>query len=105
MSECLGKRESKISSLRDQRGQFAIEAVLLMALLIGTFMFVTGIIKEKKMIAKLFSGPIGSVRNMTGYGTFREACEGLGANKRRQNLSQCHPNSVSRALSSDPSQL
>lgn len=100
-----GKRETKFSVLRNRRGQFAIEAVLLLAVLIGTFMFVTGTIKKKGMIAQLFGGPIKSMRNMTGYGTFRESCEGLGSNKRRQNLSQCHPNSISRALSSDPSLL
>lgn len=105
MNACRGKRKSKLSDLRNQRGQFAIEAVLLLAVLIGTFMFVTGIVKEKKMMAKLFNGPVKSMRNMTGFGTFREACEGLGANKKKQNLSQCHPNSISRALSSDPSRL
>lgn len=113
MNECLGKRKNNNwfwqrqnkSCLRNQRGQFAIEAVLLMALLIGCFTFVTGVVKEKKMIPKLFSGPVKSLRNMTGFGTFRESCEGLGSNKKKQNLSQCHPNSISRALSSDPSRL
>ena len=105
MNAYRGKRKSSLKSLRNERGQFAIEAVLLMALLIGSFMFVTGIVKEKKMIQKLFSGPVKSIRNMTGFGTFRESCEGLGANKKKQNLSQCHPNSISRALSSDPSKL
>ncbi len=109
MNACRGKRKSKAVSrlcrtsvLRNRRGQFAIEGVLLLALLIGTFMFVTGKIKQQKMITKLFSGPVKSMRNMTGFGTFRESCEGLGANKKKQNLSQCHPNSISRALSSDP---
>jgi len=76
-----------------------------MALLIGTFMFVTGIVKKQNMIGRLFEKPVKSIRNMTGFGTFRESCEGLGANKKKQNLSQCHPNSISRALSSDPSKL
>lgn len=114
MNECLGKRKNSkknLSSLtadaclRNQRGQFAIEAVLLMALLIGCFTYVTGVVKDKKMIPRLFSGPVKSMRNMTGFGTFRESCEGLGSNKKKQNLSQCHPNSISRALSSDPSKL
>lgn len=105
MNACRGKRKSRLLALRNERGQFAIEAVLLTALLIGTFMFVTGLIKEKKMIPRLFSGPVKSMRNMTGFGTFRESCEGIGANKKKQNLSQCHPNSISRALSSDPSKL
>lgn len=102
MDACRGKRKSKFSALRNQQGQFAIEAVLLTALLIGTFVFVTGVIKEQKMIPKLFGGPVKSLRNMTGFGTFRESCEGLGSNKKKQNLSQCHPNSISRALSSKP---
>lgn len=105
MNAYRGKRKSKRLALRNERGQFAIEAVLLLALLVGTFMFVTGIIKKQKMITRLFAKPVQSMRNMTGYGTFRESCEGLGANKKKQNLSQCHPNSISRALSSDPSKL
>jgi len=106
VNACRGKRKTKVlAALRNQRGQFAIEAVLLTALLVGVFMFVTGVIKEKKMISTLFTGPVKSMRNMTGFGTFRESCEGLGANKKKQNLSQCHPNSISRALSSDPSKL
>ncbi len=102
MNACRGKRKTKLSDLRNQRGQFAIEAVLLTALLVGTFVFATGVIKEKKMISKLFGGPIRSVANMTGFGTFRESCEGLGSNKKKQKLSNCHPNSISRALSSKP---
>lgn len=103
MNACRGKKESKFSPLRNRRGQFAIEAVLLLAVLIGTFMFFTKTVSEKKLIPKLFGGPVKSLRNMTAFGTFREKCEGLGANKKAQNLSQCHPNSISRALSSDPS--
>lgn len=102
MNACRGKRKSKIPKLSNQRGQFAIEAVLLTALLIGTFVFVTGIIKEKKMMAKLLGGPVKSMRNMTGFGTFRDSCTGLGSNKKKQTLSNCHPNSITRALSSDP---
>lgn len=102
MDACRGKRKSKFSDLRNQRGQFAIEAVLLTTLLVGTFVFVTGVIKEKKMIPKLFGGPIKSMSNMAGFGTFRESCEGLGSNKKKQKLSNCHPNSISRALSSKP---
>lgn len=96
-----GLKKSKIRSLNN-KGQFAIEAVLLTALLVGVFIFVSGEIKKKNMIAKLASGPVKSLRNMTGFGTFREACTGLGANRKRQTLSQCHPNSMTRALSSKP---
>lgn len=102
MKTCRGQKKSEFSGFRNQRGQFAIEAVLLLAVLIGTFMFVTGIVKKEKMLTKLFQKPVLSLRNMTGFGTFRESCEGLGANKKKQNLSQCHPNSISRALSSKP---
>ena len=102
MEECRGKRKSKLSVLRNQRGQFAIEAVLLLAVLIGGFMAFTSVVKKEKLLVKLFQKPVQSMRNMTGFGTFRESCEGLGANKKKQNLSQCHPNSITRALSSKP---
>lgn len=96
-----GLRKNKFRPLNN-KGQFAIEAVLLTALLVGVFVFVTSEIKKKNMMAKLVGGPIKSVRNMTAFGTFREACMGLGSNSRRQTLSQCHPNSMTRALSSKP---
>lgn len=111
MDACRGKKKNSLlflsflrsrSQLNNQRGQFAIEAVLLTALLVGTFVAVTGVIKEKKMITKLFGAPVKSLKNMTAFGTFRESCEGLGINKRKQTLSQCHPNSITRALSSKP---
>lgn len=102
METCRGTRKSKLALLRNRNGQFAIEAVLLTAVLIGGFVATTGIIKEKGYISKLFEGPIRSLGNMTAFGTFKQACEGLGSNKKKQTLSHCHPNSVTRALSSKP---
>ena len=101
MEKCHGKRKTR-SLLRNSKGQFAIEAVLLMTVLLGGFFTVTKIIRDKQMIGKLFGTGITSIRNMTGYGTFKESCQGLGSSKSKQTLSHCHPNSISRALSSDP---
>jgi hypothetical protein len=102
MDSFRGKKKNKFFFFKNQKGQFAIEAVLLTAVLIGAFTFATANIKQKGYIPKLFGKPIQSLRNMTAFGTFRETCIGLGANKKSQTLSQCHPNSITRALSSKP---
>lgn len=87
---------------KNNRGQLAIESVLLLSVLVGLFFTVSNTIKEKKVISRLFEPTIGSVKNMTAYGTWKESCLGLGSGKRQQKLSNCHPNSINRALSSNP---
>lgn len=101
MDECPGTKKTKFF-VKNNKGQFAIEAILLMSVLVGAFILFSNTLREKKLISKLFAQPIGSIRNMTGYGTFKETCTGLGGSRSQQRLSNCHPNSVSRALSSDP---
>jgi len=80
----------------------AIETVLLLSVLVTGFMLFTNLIKQKQLLPKLFSTPITSLKNMAGYGTWQETCQGLGSSKSPQRLSNCHPNSITRALSSDP---
>jgi len=100
MEKSLGTK--KINPQKNQRGQMAIEAVLLLSVMVGGFLLFSQKMQEKKVLQKLFSTPITSLRNMTGFGTWKETCQGLGSSKSAQRLSNCHPNSISRDLSSDP---
>ena len=86
----------------NQKGQFAIEAVLLMSVLIGGFLLFTKTMQENKVIQKLFTKPIVSLRTMTAYGTWKEDCIGFSKSKQKFNQSNCHPNSIHRGLSSNP---
>lgn len=85
----------------NQRGQFAIEAVLLMTVLLGVFMMVTKYVRDNKLISKLVAGPMQNVAAMTAYGTWKaDGCTAPG--KSKQTIGKCHPNSISRSLSSNP---
>jgi len=75
---------------------------LLLSVMIGGFLLFSREMQNRKILQKLFTTPITSVKNMTGYGTWKETCQGLGSSKTKQRLSYCHPNSITRALSSDP---
>ena len=44
--------------LKNQKGQFAIEAVLLMTVLLGAFLVLTKAMSEKKIIQNLVSKPM-----------------------------------------------
>lgn len=86
----------------NQKGQFAIEAILLMSVLVGTFLVFSRTMQENKVIQKLFDKPMKSLSNMTTYGTWKEDCQGFGKSKQKLNLANCHPNSINRGLSSNP---
>ncbi len=83
-------------------GQFAIEAVLLMVLLVGVFLGITNYTQKKKFLQKLVGEPVAAkINTMTGFGTWRpDGCTAPG--KSKQTLGKCHPNSIHRSLSSDP---
>ena len=104
-AECPGskKNNSKLKSSfsLNRKGQLAIEAVLLMTVLLGAFLVLSKTLSEKKVIQNLVSGPIESVGRMAGYGTWQEQCIGQGKSK-KLNLGQCHPNSIQRSLSTNP---
>ncbi len=87
---------------QNNNGQFAIETVLLMAVLVGGFVLFTNQVKQSGYITKLFSAPILNIKNMTSYGTWKESCTGFGSSKSQQTLANCHPNSITRGLSSNP---
>lgn len=85
-------------------GQFAIESVLLMTVLIGLFLLVTNYVKNNRLVSKLVEGPIKNVSVMTAYGTWKsDGCSQPG--KPKQTIGKCHPNSIARSLSSNPNPL
>ena len=88
----------------NNKGQFAIESVLLMTILLGVFLAVTNYAKQKNLLANLVEKPVQSVAIMTGFGVWKSG-DGTGCkapNKPTVTLGKCHPNSISRSLSSDP---
>ncbi len=85
---------------KNNKGQLAIESVLLMVVLVGAFLFLTKQLKDKKLLANLVKGPVRSMAAMTAYGTWKDTgCTAPG--KSAVTLGKCHPNSISRSLSSD----
>ena len=101
--EFLGLKKSKFlfSLFKNRKGQFAIEAVLLMTVLVGLFLALTQYAQKKEFIKNLVAKPMERVGRMAGYGTWHAECKGNGKNK-PMTLGKCHPNSIHRALSSDP---
>ncbi|OFZ28659.1 MAG: hypothetical protein A2622_06110 [Bdellovibrionales bacterium RIFCSPHIGHO2_01_FULL_40_29] len=85
----------------NQNGQLAIEAVLLITVLLGVFLALSNVAQEKKLVQNLVSKPIQRVGRMAGYGTWNEECKGQGKSQ-ALSLGKCHPNSIHRSLSSDP---
>jgi len=79
----------------------AIESVLLMTILVGGFMYLTKLIRDRQLVSNLVAKPIQNVATMTAYGTWRsDGCTAPG--KSKQSIGKCHPNSIARSLSSDP---
>lgn len=88
---------------KNNRGQIALESVLLMTVLLGGFMFLTNWAQDKKILSQLVAGPIKNVATMTAYGTWKaDGCTAPG--KSKQTIGKCHPNSIARSLSSNPAQ-
>lgn len=85
----------------NNKGQIALESVLLMTVLLGIFFLVTKTIREKQLVSKMVAEPMQNVKAMTAYGTWKaDGCTAPG--KSRQTIGKCHPNSIARSLSSDP---
>lgn len=85
-------KNSKIRLLRNNRGQFLIEAVLLMFVSISLLLFGLRALKENNAMATLVSGPWEKVAGMIESGSWRPAEE----------AAKKHPNQVDRSLSLDP---
>lgn len=101
MEKCRGSTKNKLIS--NQRGQFAIEAVLLMTVLIGVTLMITKYLKgPPSMVQKLVSEPVAQrMGAMIGFGTWNpNGCTAPG--KPAQTIGKCHPNSIHRSLSSAP---
>lgn len=94
------RRIKKIIRL-NSKGQLAIEAVLLMTILVGAFLLVTKQIRESGSLQKFSDVSVTKVKNMSEYGTFRQVCKAVKGSA-SQTAANCHPNSINRALSSDP---
>lgn len=88
----------------NNKGQLAIESVLLLTLLISLFLLVTNHIRDKNLLSKLVQKPVQSLARMTGYGVWKSSdsngCKAPG--KSAVSLGKCHPNSIARSLSSNP---
>ena len=85
----------------NNKGQFAIEAVLLMTLFVGVFMFTMNLIRDKKIVQNLTDTSVAKVKNLSEYGTWKQNCKAMKGGS-SQTAANCHPNSINRALSSDP---
>lgn len=77
---------------RNDKGQFVIEAVLLMIVTIGLFIWGTNQLREGKYLAKLIEGPWQQVAGMIESGVWSSP------EKSRQK----HPNQISRSITVDP---
>ena len=78
--------------VRNNKGQFLVETVLMMVLTVGLFIAATGQLKERKVLAKLIGGPWERVSGMIEAGVWAPPDE---ARKK-------HPNQTDRSLSLDP---
>ena len=86
---------------KNSQGQMAIEAILMMVVLLGGFTVLTKTIREKKLLSTFVAKPISSIAAMTAYGTWKDTgCTAPG--KSAVSIGKCHPNSISRSLSSEP---
>ena len=86
----------------NNKGQFAIESVLLVTILIGLFMLVTKYARDNDLISKLVTTPFTTnVAAMTAFGVWKpDGCVSKG--KPKQTIGKCHPNSITRSVSSAP---
>ncbi|WP_253696544.1 hypothetical protein ACLWBD_00610 [Bdellovibrio sp. HCB117] len=78
--------------LRNRKGQFVIEAVLLMVVGVSFFIWGTNQLREQKILAKLIGGPWEKVSGMIESGVWETP------DKARAN----HPNQIDRSLTIDP---
>lgn len=78
--------------VRNNKGQFLIETVLLMVLTLGLFMSASNFLREKKVLAKMIGGPWVKVSGMIEAGNW-EAPEQARTK---------HPNQIDRSLSLKP---
>lgn len=95
------KKFSIFKSTQNNKGQFAIEAVLLMVLFIGIFSFFTKQLRERQTLQNFTEKSVTKVKNMAEFGAWKNPCRSIKGGP-SQKAANCHPNSINRALSSDP---
>lgn len=78
--------------VRNNRGQFLIETVLLMVLTIGLFIGASNFLRDKKILSKMIGGPWLKVSGMIEAGIW-DAPDQARAK---------HPNQIDRSLSLKP---
>ena len=76
-----------------EKGQFVIEAVLLMVVMVAIFTASVNALKEGQFLAKLISGPWQKISGMLEAGVWENATV---------TRKDAHPNVLKRAVSSDP---
>lgn len=85
-------KNKNASLLRNQQGQFVIEAVLLMVLSIGLLTAGLRVLRDGKAISNLVDGPWDRVAGMIESGSWQEP----------KAAARVHPNQRSRSLSLRP---
>lgn len=80
------------TTFRNNKGQFVIEAVLMMTVTIGFFLWGTNELRERKVLAKLVEGPWSRVAGMLEAGVWEKPEEAR----------KLHPNQFRRSLTYDP---
>ncbi len=78
--------------LKNQKGQFVIEAVLLMIVMVGIFVASMNALRDSKFLSKLVSGPWERVAGMMESGVWAPAKEAR----------QQHPNQKTRSITNEP---
>lgn len=82
----------KTSLVANRKGQFVIEAVLLMVVMLGIFVAGMGQLRESNFLAKMITGPWDKVAGMMESGVWLPA----------KDARQKHPNQKDRSVSLSP---
>jgi hypothetical protein len=85
--------EMKKSLVANRKGQFVIEGVLLMVVMLGIFIASMSALRDSKFLAKMVTGPWDKVAGMMESGVWLPA----------KDARQKHPNQKDRTISLDPS--
>ncbi len=85
----------------NEKGQIAIEAVLLATVLMAFFMVVKNRLQSQQVFQKITTSSASRVKHMAEYGTWRDVCKPV-AGSGSEKAANCHPNSINRSLSSAP---
>lgn len=103
-NECHGRKLNKFTL--NNKGQIAIESVLLMVILLGVFAALTKYARDKQLLSGLVQKPMQSLAIMAGLGVWKSpdatiGCRAPGSSA-GVSIGKCHPNSIARSLSSNP---